>query len=344
MRSRSLVPLVLLLLIILFHLQGCNGEADDASAHPLFQNWELRELLPEGRFDALAYLGNETVLIGSREPNPGHIFRSTDLGKTWEEIPEITRDEITGLASGGEGRAYMLTGKSHFYRSDDDGQSWTHLGRISHNQSYHWFKLSYGLHVTDKGTLLVADTAESGGHIFRSTDEGESWESLGPVAEHALYRFESTADGILVNGWEGAVYKSTDDGKSWEKTAQLSEDALYATEYMGDGINLQGTASGRVFRSKDRGHTWTDVGLQSEITDDFVRLGDHIVVLTTGADASNPLYLSEDTGKTWENIGILNPEIPEDWLDHAIYIERPDRYILIGGSNKGYAVRAEVRR
>lgn len=305
--------------------------------HPIFSNWEMEELLPGGRFDAVAYLGNDVVIMGSRGKNPGHIFRSNDLGKTWKKIANVTAEEIFCLASGGDGKAFLLTRNLNLYHSENFGKTWKWLAKISDNERS---VRSYGLMVTEKGSILVSDT---GGHIHRSTDQGGTWTDLGPLSDKGLYRFERTRNCIIVNGWEGSILKSHDDGVIWNKTQHLCDSPLYATEYLGANIMLQASESGHIFRSKDCGENWVDLGKLTEAADDFVKLGTGVVLLTTYTEGKN-MYLSLDWGKNWENIGKINPNVPEDWFDHVIYIDKLDKVVMVGGTNKGFSVRAEIFR
>ncbi len=71
---------------------------------------------------------------------------------------------------------------------------------------------AYGMLVTARGSLLVADADSNGGHIHRSTDKGKTWRDLGRISTHALYRLNVVGDGVIANGWAGHIYKSTDDG------------------------------------------------------------------------------------------------------------------------------------
>lgn len=135
--------------------------------------------------------------------------------------------------------------------------------------------------MTDHGTVLVSDTESSGGHIYRSTDKGDSWIDLGAISEKSLYRFERTGNGILVNGWKGTVYKSQDDGKTWNKTQSLSNSPLYATEYLGTHVALQATEEGKVFVSNNLGESWEKLDIQTEAADDFVKIGTGAAILTT---------------------------------------------------------------
>lgn len=56
------------------------------------------------------------------------------------------------------------------------------------------------------------------------------------------------------------------------------------------------------------------------------------------------MYLSLNYGRSWENIGKVNPNVDKDWFDHVIYIDKPDKVVIVGGTNQGFAVRAEVNR
>jgi photosystem II stability/assembly factor-like uncharacterized protein len=116
---------------------------------------------------------------------------------------------------------YLLTGKKvHVWKTTDYGETWTDLGQISQATNPQYAN-AYGMVVTSKGTLLVADTDSNGGHLHRSMDEGTTWRDVGPVSTHALYRLVEVGDGLIVNGWAGHIYKNTDDGASWKDAAKL---------------------------------------------------------------------------------------------------------------------------
>jgi photosystem II stability/assembly factor-like uncharacterized protein len=253
-------------------------------AHGL--EWTSQVVLEGGRIDAIAWLGEGAVVAGSRAPNPGRIFRSTDYGRTWTESlldPAKPRSgpSVTCIASDQSEVAYLLTSEAHVWKSTDRSLTWKDLGRISHNPNLEPFTHSYGLVVLPSSTVLMSDTNPPGGHIFRSDDGGSTWNDLGAISTSALYRFEKTADGVLINGWAGHVYKSADDGRTWDDRGQLVSSPLYATETMFDQIALQASESGEVFRSTDNGNTWTKIVTIGDPADDFVLLGRQSVLLST---------------------------------------------------------------
>lgn len=266
---------VCLIGFLVCYLGGCFGTVDRRGTV-----WEPQLLIQDGRIDAITAVDNNVIIIGTRAPHPGYIFVSKDYGLTWFELGQVVGDDdIKCLGSGKNGLACLITGKGYFWRSADVGDSWKNLGKISQYGDDQGARWPYGLIVLESGTILVSDTNPQGGHIFRSTNNGESWTDLGPISHRELYRFQNVGNGVLVNGWAGHIYKSLDDGQTWSDGGQLIDSPLYATEYLGKGVVLQGSENGHIFRSKDHGQTWVDLGGISEATDDIVNLGQGISCL-----------------------------------------------------------------
>src|SRR3984885_3036003 len=193
--------------------------------------WKMTEIIPGGRIDAIAYAGNNVVIVGTRSPNPGWIFYSTDNGVTWQKGQHLNSTEkrtgITCIACSKNGLSFAINESSELFRSPDYGKTWTRLCKVSFAASKGGWALSYGLCITKQGTLLISDSDSSGGSVYRSTDEGVSFSKIGPVSPRALYRFETVRNGIMVNGWEGAIYKSEDDGLNWQLWDKMDSTALY---------------------------------------------------------------------------------------------------------------------
>ncbi len=297
-----------------------------------------------GRIDAIAYLGKGVVVSGSRGGNStGYLFVSKDFGATWRKVGGITDgDFITCLQSGGNGAGYLLTGRDvHVWKTTDYGETWTDLGQVSRARSGNGFANAYGMVVTSRGTVLVADGDGNGGHIHRSIDGGKSWQDLGGISPKPLYRLNEIKDGVIANGWAGNVYKSSDDGATWKDMGHLSPSALYAIEHLEeDGMVLIGTEDGHVFRSKDNCKTWQDVGKVGDAADDFAWLGGGRVLYSTYT-GDRSLYLSADSGASWRKIGTV-PTEPNDWLDHFICIPDAGVRHLVGGTNKGYLIHSRI--
>ena len=294
------------------------------------------QIVPRSRIDALAYLGKGVVICGTRGPHSGFIHKSQDYGATWRKVGDITPSEdITCLCSGEGGVGYLLTGqKVHVWKTTDYGETWKDLGQVS-DASNRDYANAYGMIVTSKGTLLVADADDDGGHIHRSTDRGATWQDLGRISSRALYRLNEVGDGVIVNGWAGHIYKSSDDGRTWQDMGKLMDSDLYAVEYIGDGTALIGTKRGNIFVSKDNGITWKDAGVVGAAADDFAWLGAKRILYSTYTE-NRHLHLSEDAGTTWRSIGNVGTGVANDWLDHVIYINDGNVRAVVGGTNQGF--------
>lgn len=126
----------------------------------------------------------------------------------------------------------------------------------------------------------------------------------------------------------------------WLEWAHLDTTALYATEFLGYGSFIQGSESGNVFfGSADRQGKIKNVGNPGGAADDFVYLGNGTLLYSTYTEDRN-VYISYDRGETWINSGKVPTNIDNDWLDHVIRIDVKDSIIAIGGTNKGFIVRA----
>lgn len=293
--------------------------------------WNGRIALEGGRIDAVGWLGEGVIVAGSRLPNPGRVFRSTDFGNTWHEsaLDPASNDRgpaITCVASDQSQNAYILTSTSHVWKTTDRGASWRDLGTIPKVEGVYSEVQSYGLVVLRSGTLLASDTNHAGGHIHRSIDGGETWEDCGAISSDRLYRLEQTRNGVLVNGWAGRIFQSLDDGRTWSDRGRLSNSPLYATVALDGGVVLQASEAGEIFRSTDDGLNWVKTADIEDAADDFVDLGNGSVLLSTYL-AKKELYLSRDAGLTWTAVGPIPTNIAGDVLDHAIHaIDKTERW------------------
>jgi photosystem II stability/assembly factor-like uncharacterized protein len=172
-------------------------------------------------------------------------------------------------------------------------------------------------------------------------DSGTTWHDVGTVSDRALYRFEQTDNGVLVNGWAGHVYKSADDGQTWRDCGQLADSPLFATEFIGAGIALQASDDGAIFRSTDNGNTWAKVARLPDAADDFVSLGNGVVLYSTYT-GRNHIYLSRDDGLNWSDMGRVPTSADDDVLDHVIAVQHEGRQFAVGGTKQGYLVRLFV--
>lgn len=339
MKKAAAIILLLSLQVVAYSQTSSSTTASRDSISAWFGGWDVQEVAPGGRIDAIRQLEKDVVLCAGRGKNKGKLFISEDKGITWRFLAQPVSIDITCIAETGNRKEfYILTALSDVWGTSDGGISWRHLkSLLPANRNRQHYAASYAIMYTRQGSLLVTDTDSDGGHVYRSTDKGIHWQDLGAVSHNALYRLEQTGNGIVVNGWQGAVYKSIDDGITWNKMQQLADTALFATEYMGMSVLLQANQAGTIYRSPNLGYEWDSVAHFKGAADDFVNIGYGAAYYGTYTDQRN-VYVTTDYGKNWISLDTI-PTVASDWLDHGIRIETTDSIITLAGTNKGFIIR-----
>ncbi|MFC3197570.1 hypothetical protein ACFOET_08095 [Parapedobacter deserti] len=306
---------------------------------PEFTKWSVQEVVAGGRIDAIRQLDAQTIALATRGAQKGQIYLSDDQGANWYFVANPTPHDITCIAETGRKQEfYILTSHAEVYRTRDGGQSWTLLKQLTTNKNTENYAAAYAIMYTTNGTLLVTDTNSEGGHIYRSTDKGDTWTDLGAISKNALYRLEKVGNGIIVNGWDGTVYKSTDDGLTWNRMEKLTDAALFATEYLGMAHVLQADQNGYVYHSANLGYKWERCATLAGSADDFVNIGYGAAYYSTYTGAKE-VFLTLDYGRNWWSLGAL-PTVAGDWMDHGIRVETTDSVITLFATNKGFVLRA----
>jgi photosystem II stability/assembly factor-like uncharacterized protein len=176
--------------------------------------------------------------------------------------------------------------------------------------------------------------------LYQSMDEGGSWHRLAKLGSDDGFVLDSvvvdSADPatIYVGAWnnsvDGGLWISHDRGKSWTEPARLKGQPVHALAQAPSDprVLYAGTLEG-VFRSSDRGATWTQISPPGsheihEIESLAVDPGDPGTVY---AGTWHLPWKTSDGGKTWHNIRqglivdsdvfsiIVDPEHP-----HTVYL------------------------
>jgi photosystem II stability/assembly factor-like uncharacterized protein len=305
----------------------------------------------------------------------GGLWRSKDAGQRWENISDGYFGGSVGAVAVSEwdpnviyvggGEVTVRGNVSYGYgiwKSVDAGKTWTHVGlpesrhiprvRIHPKNP----ELVYAAVLGD----LYKDTEIRG--VYRSKDEGKSWErilytnsragavdlSFDPSNPRILYastwNVRRTPYSLESGGPGSALWKSTDGGDTW---VNLMENKGMPSGPIGiigvtvSPVNPQRVwaiveaKEGGVFRSEDGGETWLKINKERKLRQRawyYSRIyadtedKDKVYVVNVG------FHRSKDGGKSWERIRTPHGD------HHDLWIAREDANRMIIGDDGGAQV------
>ena len=135
----------------------------------------------------------------------GGMFRSADLGQTWEQVESPYQGSLFGVIGGSEAGTVVAFGlRGHLFRSTDFGNSWKQVDlNIRGNP------LEAGLadgNLLGDGRMVVVG---HGGVVLSSDDQGRSFQIYSRPDRRSLSGVVANADGnLILAGQSGAILAS----------------------------------------------------------------------------------------------------------------------------------------
>lgn len=182
---------------------------------------------------------------GSDLPNPLGLIKSTDGGKTWEQLSRQGESDFHALTTTKSG----IVAFDGTLRTSPDGRTWKTVAAD--------FAPAVLAGHPDSATVLA--TTPDG--IQRSTDGGTTWVPVksGPVIQFAAFAHPAEAAGVEP---DGTVHYSSDAGATWTKKGRIDGQVMAIAAVKGadgnpwiwaatpDGIVVS-TDGGTTFRPSD---------------------------------------------------------------------------------------------
>jgi photosystem II stability/assembly factor-like uncharacterized protein len=323
-----------------------------------------------GRIDDIEAVTDDphTIFVGTAS---GGVFRTLNNGTTWEPVFDAQAALSIGdiaIAPSNRNVVWVGTGEANnrqsstwgdgVYRSLDGGTTWRNMG-LRETQTIGRVVID----PRDANTVFVAAV----GHLFGPNEErglyrtrngGESWEKVlgvdantgvtdvtitpdGRTLLAATYLRRRRAWGFVGGGPTGGLWRSVDGGDHWQRLtgglpdgdigrigldiARSDPNIIYA---------VIESEKGGVFRSMDRGATWTRQSTLDERPSYFSQIR---------VDPKNPervwllatsLYRSTDGGKTFTSDSVAVRVHPDH---HAMWIDPNDpRHVMLGNDGGVY--------
>ena len=209
------------------------------------------------------------------------VLRSNDDGASWNRIPleqALEFDSVVRALAVHPARPEVIFAGADagLGRSDDGGTRWTRVDS-PFNDTQVW---SIAIDPNDPDSMLVGTGAPSRAAVYRTTDGGVTWDRLPPeLPEHCA--------GVSKPRILTTVFDHVDGTSAWF-----------------------GVEEGGLWRSRDRGDTWTRIdGNEHELPKGVTNSDVHCVVVLDGPPKTlvclvvNAIFVSQDDGETWTRTG-----------------------------------------
>lgn len=206
------------------------------------------------------------------------VFRTTNKGELWEELPSnggLEYDYINSIIIGDDNNIYVAAGNG-FFISKDLGNSWQKsiAGMTDTTVS--------AIIINSTGTIYAGTNDADDVALFKSSDRGLSWVKAGTGLETLQVDcLVMSPKGLLLAGTYNGVFKSSDDGENWFATDIKSWTNTLTIDRL--GYIYAGMVGRGIFRSSNDGSTWE--AFNSGIENDWS-------VVAMAVDSSGFIYAS----------------------------------------------------
>lgn len=182
-------------------------------------NWTTVTTAPVDNVNAFVEL-NGWILAADEA---GSVWRSNDNGGTWSSVALVFGNEAARAMVVKDGVVYLV-GSIYFEKSTDSGATWSVVSLLPFETNIALFALA----ASPDGTLWAGSIGTTG-QLFKSTDDGLTWNPVRTFTGTGVLSILPTPDGGFYLGTQGtgaAVWYSP-DGYVWTSSITTSNMPVY---------------------------------------------------------------------------------------------------------------------
>jgi len=253
------------------------------------------------------------------------IYLSGNMGESWQQqtvedkkLPFISLDILSlTIDPNDSGVLYLGTRQNGIYKSCCQGEPWYKLedknGVLSSRANIY----DIAIDPRDSDRLYIGVYQDRKGRVFRSQDEGQSWEEVYVVSKERYAVFAVAVDNynpsiVYMGTAQGGFLKSSDYGKSWE-LMKWFDDVIsdIVVNPQDTRIVYVSTFKEGIYKTTDKGNSWQSF---KEALKEF-RQAQKVEKLIIDWQRPNIIYAgseygllsSKDGGQTWQEVKIIMP-------------------------------------
>ena len=178
----------------------------------------------------------------------GQVFRSTDGGLSWSDIP-VNCSDPKGFHFVDDQVIVLAHGNTSLFRSTDSGDTWTEIPlAYTYREDIHFPSATAGYIFQ-----------QSGGPLLKSTDGGATWDSIYQFSANALYGDWLDENTGFLYDQNRHIFKTTDGGSTWTLVTDMGVPGNMRYLAALSEMELVGYVfPNSIFRSTDGGVTWVN--------------------------------------------------------------------------------------
>ena len=251
------------------------------------------------------------------------------------DIEVLPNDPATVFIASASGGIWKSTNKGTTWKPVFDDQAVSTFGDMAISLS------NPDVIYAGSGEQQNRQSTSWGNGVYKSTDQGETWRSIGLEKTYHIARviihpenpnivFVAALGNLWNSSKERGVYQTTNGGKNWKKVLYIDDmtgvvdmamdknnpNILYAATYQrmrkAWGFNGGGPGSG-IYKTTDGGKTWNELtgglppGDKGRIGLAASKTRSNIIYATIEHADSSGFYRSGNGGRTWKRVNKLNP-------------------------------------
>ena len=251
------------------------------------------------------------------------------------DIEVLPNDPATVFIASASGGIWKSTNKGTTWKPVFDDQAVSTFGDMAISLS------NPDVIYAGSGEQQNRQSTSWGNGVYKSTDQGETWRSIGLEKTYHIARviihpenpnivFVAALGNLWNSSKDRGVYQTTDGGKNWKKVLYIDDmtgvvdlamdknnpNILYAATYQrmrkAWGFNGGGPGSG-IYKTTDGGKTWNELtgglppGDKGRIGLAASKTRPNIIYATIEHADSSGFYRSGNGGRTWKRVNKLNP-------------------------------------
>lgn len=261
-------------------------------------------------FETVFILDSLSYFIAGWEPSEwasqGCLFYTYDGGNTWERVSQFgDYDYLREVEFINDSTGIAVNSVGGIYRSTDKGLNWT----LKYDAGIRFRSLSF----CDSQNGFAIGGIFGDRQAFATTDGGLTWQSTGVPPEFINSTQYCSFTNLLAAGSNYSIYRSTDQGSTWQQLLRVgggSSPGLNGISSFDINHIIAVGTDGKIFYSSDSGITW-GINLPVELTSFTAveRAGTVLLTWITASEMNNHrfeierLLISDNEQSEWALIG-----------------------------------------